>query len=226
VKVYGVAFLGSARTRRVAHAREVDLGMRAAMGGLALLCILLGIFPTLVIDVIDAVPQLLLGQTLPSATSQGWLWLTPISPQVASYAAPLVWLAMTVIGGLTFLLLRARAKNIRRGYPWDCGYGALNARMQYSGTAFSMPIQRIFAPVWDLKEDIEEKYQAGQPFRTESIRHQLQANDKSWSRLYEPIGRVVLIAARRIGLIQTGSIHTYLAYSFFTLLLLLWVVTW
>jgi formate hydrogenlyase subunit 3/multisubunit Na+/H+ antiporter MnhD subunit len=226
VKVYGVAFLGSARSRRVAHAREVDLGMRAAMGGLALLSILLGIFPTLVIEVIEAVPQLLLGQTLPSATIQGWLWLTPISPQVASYAAPLVLLAMAAIGGLTFLLLHARARNIRRGYPWDCGYGALNPRMQYTGTAFSMPIQRIFAPVWDLKEDIEEKHQAGQPLRTESIRHQLQANDKSWSRLYEPIGRLVLIAARRIGLIQTGSIHTYLAYSFFTLLLLLWVVTW
>jgi len=35
----------------------------------------------------------------------------------------------------------------------------------------------------------------------------------------------VLMAARRIGMIQTGSIHTYLAYSFFTLILLLWVVT-
>jgi hypothetical protein len=97
--------------------------------------------------------------------------------------------------------------------------------MQYTGTAFSMPIQRIFAPVWDIKEDIEETRNAAQPLRTEGIRHQLQTQDKSWSRLYEPIGSLVLNAARRVSRIQTGSIHTYLAYSFFTLILLLWVVT-
>ena len=57
------------------------------------------------------------------------------------------------------------------------------------------------------------------------MRHQLQVQDKSWARLYEPIGHLVLAAARRIGRLQTGSIHTYLAYSFFTLILLLWVVT-
>ena len=226
VKVYGVAFLGQPRSRRVAHAHEVDIGMRAAMGILALLCVLFGIFPTTVIGVLDAVPQLLIGQGPRSITAEGWLWLTPVSPRVASYSAPLVFAAIVVIGALTFLFLHARRKDIRRGYPWDCGFGSLNTRMQYTGTAFSMPIQRIFAPVWDLKEDIDETRDPKQPLTTLAIRHQLAASDKSWSRAYEPIGRLVLAAARRIGLIQTGSIHTYLGYSFFTLLLLLWVVTW
>ena len=226
VKVYGVAFLGQPRSRHAAHAHEVDIGMRAAMGILALLCVLFGIFPTTVIGVLDAVPQLLIGKGPPSMTAQGWLWLTPVSPQVASYSAPLVFAAIVIIGVLTFLFLHARRKDIRRGYPWDCGFGSLNARMQYTGTAFSMPIQRIFAPVWDLKEDIDETRDPKQPLTTLAIRHQLAASDKSWSRAYEPIGRLVLAAARRIGLIQTGSIHTYLGYSFFTLLLLLWVVTW
>ena len=226
VKVYGVAFLGVARSRHAAHAHEVDIGMRAAMGILALLCVLFGIFPTTVIGVLDAVPQMLIGHGPPSLTTQGWLWLTPISPRVASYAAPLVFVAIIVIGALTFLFLHARRRQMHRGYPWDCGFGNLNSRMQYTGTAFSMPIQRIFAPVWDLKEDIEETRNPKQPLRTETIRHQLQANDRSWSRVYEPIGRLVLAAARRIGYLQTGSIHTYLGYSFFTLLLLLWVVTW
>ena len=199
--------------------------MRAAMGILALLCVLFGIFPTTVIGVLDAVPQMLIGHGPPSLTTQGWLWLTPVSPRVASYSAPLVFAAIIIIGALTFLFLHARRRQMRRGYPWDCGFGNLNSRMQYTGTAFSMPIQRIFAPVWDLKEDIEETRDPNQPLRTEAIRHQLQANDRSWSRVYEPIGRLVLAAARRVGYIQTGSIHTYLGYSFFTLLLLLWLVT-
>ena len=226
VKVYGVAFLGAARERRVAHAREVDLGMRAAMGALALLCLLFGVFPNTVIGALDAVPQMLLHTAPRNLTTHGWLWLTPISPRVASYSAPLVFIGIVGIGLLTYWFLHVRRKDTRRGYPWDCGFGNLNARMQYTGTAFSMPIQRVFAPVWDIKEDIDETRDPKQPLLVQGIRHSLQAGDRSWPRLYEPIGRWVLAAARRVGLIQTGSVHTYLAYSFFTLLLLLWVVTW
>jgi hypothetical protein len=168
---------------------------------------------------------MLLGAGPPSATAQGWLWLTPITPKVASFSPPLVLVGILIFAFISYLLLRKRKVDIRRGHAWDCGFGSLNSRMQYTGTAFSMPIQRIFAPVWDLKEEIEETKNAAQPLHTEGMRHQLQALDRSWSRLYEPIGHLVLVAARRIGMIQTGSIHTYLAYSFFTLILLLWVVT-
>jgi hydrogenase-4 component B len=225
VKVFGVAFLGQPRSRRVGHAREVDIGMRLAMGLLALLCVVFGMFPSLVIDAIDAVPQLLIGQGPPSATTQGWLWLTPISPTVASYSAPLVMVGVILAGCFTFLFLHTKKTKTRSAYPWDCGFGSLNSRMQYTGTSFSMPIQRVFKPVWDIEEQVDETRNATQPLRTETLRHQLQAKDKSWSRVYEPIAALVLAAARRIGLIQTGSLHRYLAYSFFTLLLLLWVVT-
>ena len=88
-----------------------------------------------------------------------------------------------------------------------------------------MPIRRVFSPVWDINEQIEETHHAALPQRTETIKHQLHVQDRSWSRLYEPIGSLVIAVARRVSRIQTGSIHTYLAYSFFTLLLLLWVVT-
>jgi len=225
VKVYGVSFLGTARGRKVAHAREVDVGMRAGMALLAVLCVILGIFPSVVIGAIAAIPQMLLGLSPPSATAHGWLWLTPISPRVASYSAPLVVAGVFLFALVSYALLRFNPVKQRRGYPWDCGFGALNSRMQYTATAFSMPIRRVFSPVWDISEQIEETHNAAQPQRTETIKHQLHVQDKSWSRLYEPIGSLVIEAARRVSRIQTGSIHTYLAYSFFTLLLLLWVVT-
>jgi formate hydrogenlyase subunit 3/multisubunit Na+/H+ antiporter MnhD subunit len=224
VKVYGVAFLGVSRSRRVGHAREVAVGMRAAMGLLAALCVLFGVFPTVVIEALAGIPHLLLATVPPSATAHGWLWLTPISPKVASYSAPLVLAiaALTVLAGYT--LLRRWAKREQRGYPWDCGFGALNSRMQYTSTAFSMPFQRIFRGVWDLNEQISEQHHAVQPRLTSAIRHTLQMQDRLWAWLYEPVAHWVLAAARRIGRIQTGSIHTYLAYSFVTLLLLLWAV--
>ena len=51
------------------------------------------------------------------------------------------------------------------------------------------------------------------------------SQDWSWLKGYVPIGRLVLAAARRIGFIQTGNIHTYLKYSFVTLLFFLWIVS-
>jgi NADH:ubiquinone oxidoreductase subunit 5 (subunit L)/multisubunit Na+/H+ antiporter MnhA subunit len=208
VKVYGVSFLGTARGRKVAHAREVDVGMRAGMALLAVLCVILGIFPSVVIGAIAAIPQMLLGLSPPSATAHGWLWLTPISPRVASYSAPLVVAGVFLFALVSYALLRFNPVKQRRGYPWDCGFGALNSRMQYTATAFSMPIRRVFSPVWDISEQIEETHNAAQPQRTETIKHQLHVQDKSWSRLYEPIGSLVIEAARRVSRIQTGSIHT------------------
>jgi hypothetical protein len=58
-----------------------------------------------------------------------------------------------------------------------------------------------------------------------SIHHDIHVQDWSWIKCYVPIGHLVLAAARRIGFIQTGNIHTYLKYSFVTLLIFLWIVS-
>ncbi len=223
VKVYGVAFLGQARTRRVAHAREVGLGMQAAMAMLALLCLALGVVPTAVIRLLEPVTQDLLRLRPAAATVRGWLWLTPVSPRVASYSAPLVVAAMVLTLLAGYLLMHWRRPGVRRVPPWDCGFGGLTTRMQYTSTAFTQPVRRVFAPVWHTDERIEKHEVA--PARIAGLRYQLHIGDWSWTALYEPIGRAVLAAARRVGRIQAGNIRLYLAYSFFTLLLLLWLIS-
>jgi formate hydrogenlyase subunit 3/multisubunit Na+/H+ antiporter MnhD subunit len=225
VKAYGVAFLGRPRSRHVTHAHEVSPGMLAAMGLLAGLCLLLGVLPTTVIEALGPVTQLLVGQTLPSATARGWLWLTPIAPEVASYSAPFVVLGIAFVFGVGYFLLKRRAKPTRQAHAWDCGFGPLNARMQYTSSAFSQPIRRVFAPAWKIEEPLEVRRESGPLGRALSLRHQLHVHDWSWLKGYLPIGRLVLGAARRIGHIQTGSIHTYLLYSFVTLLVFLWIIS-
>ncbi len=227
VKTFGVAFLGVARSRHARQAHEVARSMQVGMGLLAALCLLFGIFPTTTIGVIDAIPELLFNKGLPSASAEGWLWLTPIAPEVSSYSAPLVLIGIALAWGLGYALLHPRRREhpVRRSAPWDCGFGPVNPRMQYTSTAFSMPIRRIFKPVWDVQEPVEETRDAKQPLLLTGIRHQMQIGDRSWPVLYEPIAHWVLVAARKIGGIQTGSIRTYLAYSFFTLLVLLWLIT-
>jgi formate hydrogenlyase subunit 3/multisubunit Na+/H+ antiporter MnhD subunit len=225
VKVYGVAFLGKARERRVAHAREVPAGMLIGMGLLAVLCLVLGIVPTTVIGVLKVVPHLLIGEIPTQMTTHGWLWLTPVSADVASYSAPLVLAAIAITFLAGWLLLRRNANPVRRSAPWDCGFGPLNTRMQYTSTAFSQPIRRVFGGVWKVQEQIDVTRAPAPATLVTAIRHQLHIGDWSWSKLYEPIGRLVLDGARRIGHLHSGSIRTYLMYSFATLLLLLWIVT-
>ncbi len=227
VKVYGVGFLGQVRSRHAAHARETPhFGVLAGPAFLATLCVLLGVFPGVVIAALGHVSHELLGKTLASAYANGWLWLTPVSQSVASYSAPIVFLACAAAGWISYRLLTSpKAVPAVRVPRWDCGFGGLTARMQYTSSAFSQPLRRVFHPLFDLRERTATKprgHALGTPARLD---FRLEVEDRSWRHLYEPLARWIEAAARQIGGIQTGNIRTYIAYSFFTLLALLAVVS-
>jgi len=218
IKAYGVAFLGRARSRPVRRAREVTFGMRAGQAWLALLCLLLGVLPTPLIAIIDAVPRQLFGTGLDQATAHGWLWLTPVEQATASYSPPLVLIALLVVGLSTALVVRRLARGeVRRADPWDCGFSPPDARMQYTGTAFAQPFLRVFRPLFRVDEALDE----GEG----THRYRIQVTDRSWALLYLPVADALQKAARRITWLQSGSIRAYLGWSLATLLLLLWVIS-
>jgi formate hydrogenlyase subunit 3/multisubunit Na+/H+ antiporter MnhD subunit len=227
VKVYGVAFLGLPRSHHIAHAREVQ--HRGMLGGpllLAVCCGLIGVLPTSLINSLGHLTRQLTGFVLPNVSALGWLWLTPVAPKVASYAPSLVLLAVVAVGGLCYYLLyRRTGLEPRRAEPWDCGFGGLTSAMQYTSGSFSMPIRRIFQSVFEIRENIEEQQEGPANTRIVALHYQFHVLDRAWLVLYEPAGRLVLRLARGIGRLQTGSIRTYLGYSFFTLIFLLWVIS-
>ncbi|MGR9100737.1 MAG: hydrogenase 4 subunit B, partial [Gammaproteobacteria bacterium] len=228
VKVFGVVFLGLPRSRHAAHAHETpSIGMLAGPGFLAFLCLLLGVLPAPVTNMLEGVSIQLTGQSLPSAHASGWLWLTPVSPDTASYAAPFVLLAILAVWAVCFQILhpRGRESSIRRAEPWDCGFGGLNSRMQYSSTAFAMPIRRIFQQSFDVSEEIKADTAAPQDIRVTAIRYQLHVADRFWRAFYEPVGTFVHWLSKQAARIQTGHIRTYLMYTFITLIFLLWVIS-
>jgi len=217
VKVYGVAFLGRARSRQVRRARQVPVSMRVGQGVLAALCLLLGVLPTSVVAVINRVPEQVLGQGLPEATAHGWLWLTPVSPQTASYGAPLVAVALAVAlaGGLW--LLGRGIRRVRRCDAWDCGFAPPSPGMQYTAAAFAQPIRRVFGLLFHVNEGTE-------PQPDGRLRYHLQVGDRAWDLFYRPAARAVERAARWVTYLQSGSVRIYLGWSLATLVLLLWVV--
>jgi len=227
VKVYGVAFLGLPRSRHAANAHEAGhRGMLAGPGLLAALCVLLGIFPTPVIQGLNVVTGQLVGDSLPGVSALGWLWVTPVAPEVASYSPSLVLLAILLTGWICYQLLYKRSGLVARpAEPWDCGFGGLDARMQYGSTAFSMPFRRVFAPVFVLDETISEETTGPDALQTTRLHYRLRVADKAWGWLYEPVAQAVAWLSRGAARLQTGNIRTYLAYSFFTLLVLLWGIS-
>lgn len=219
VKVYGVAFLGRARSRHVRRARAAPLGMRAGQGVLAALCLLLGVFPTTVIDIINVVPQQILGAGLPQATAQGWLWLTPISSDTASYSAPLlIFLLALVAAVVAWTLRRGTARRVRRCDAWDCGFVVPTAHMQYTATAFAQPIRRVFGLLFHIEEAVDQREGGDE-------RHHLSVGDRAWGLFYLPVAAVVESAARRVVRLQSGNIRVYLGWTLSTLLVLLWIIS-
>jgi hydrogenase-4 component B len=217
VRVYGIAFLGQARTRHVRRAHPVPRSMRHAQGLLAGLCLLLGILPTGFLGLIEEVPRQLLGTGLPHASAQGWLWLTPVSPQVASYSAPLVALVLAALTGVVLWVVhRGSVRRVRRRDAWDCGFGRPSARMQYTAAAFAQPIRRVFGPLFRIDESVVQR-EDGQS------RYRLQVSDRAWGWLYLPVGRAVEEAARRVVRLQSGNVRVYLGWTLATLLVLLWI---
>ncbi len=222
VKAFGVTFLGHWRGRQQPKVHRANWQMRTGMGMAAAACLLLGVLPTLVIDWLDTVPQQLVGSRIgTTAGAFGWMWLTPVAAERASYSGPLVFLVTLAVIVIAYLMLHVRSGTIRRVPLWDCGFEKVTPRMQYTSTAFAMPLRRIFGFFFHVRERVKLNPQA--PHRTVpvSMQYSLRVRDRIWGWLYKPLVEASFWLSRRVGRLQQGRIQAYLIYSFVTIIVLL-----
>jgi len=222
VKAYGVTFLGNWRGQHQVKINEVDWFMRIGMGMTAIACLCLGIFPTAMIRWMDIIAAGYVGGELSeSAGAFGWMWLTPISHERASYSGPIVLLGLVGVVALVYIFLHARRKTIHTGPLWDCGFEKVTPRMQYTAAAFSMPVRRIFGYYFRIRERKELKYLSGHKAFIKSIGYSLKTRDRFWGWLYKPVADASFWISRKTGKLQKGRIQVYLIYSFATIIILL-----
>ena len=220
VKFFGIIFLGQPREQKLHEAHDADGWERVGFGWLVAACILLGLFPVQLVQVLDNVTRGLMGQGIGSAVAaHGWLLLTPVALERASYAPLVFVLALLVFCLLTYLLVRHFYHGrFRRSAPWACGYPFQSARMQDTAEGFGQPIREIFGPFFRMTRELPSSFDQ-QP------RYQVTIEDPFWGLVYRPIAALTERIARLASLLQQGRIAVYLLYSFLTLLLLLLVVT-
>jgi hydrogenase-4 component B len=213
VKVFGMVFLGSARS---GHARDVHESPPTMLGPMAVLiacCFFIGLAPVLITPILDDAVRAWAPELRGSGVELATL-------------APLNWVGVMSVLLLAALLLGYLALRVRlqqgiraEGATWGCGYTAPTPRMQYSSSSFAQILVGFSA--WVLRPRTRKPKDL--PL--------FPGESKFQSEVHDPVLDEVLLPAFRVGawilswfrIIQQRSIQTYLLYIFIALIaLLLW----
>ena len=214
VKFYGIIFLGQSREPGLEKAHDAGNWERMGMSWLALVCVVLGLAPVTVIGQLDHVTQMLIGQVLGNS-SGGWLFLTPVDTERASYSPVLFLLAVLGVMLVTAMAVhRFYHGRLRRSPAWDCGFPEQTTRMQDTADGFGQPIRRIFEPFFKIERECPTAFDT-------HPQYQGRSEDRIWYGLYLPIKQLTETLSYWVSFLQHGRIHLYLSYTFVTLILLL-----
>jgi hydrogenase-4 component B len=217
VKFFGIVFLGQPREPGLAQAHDAGRLERLGLVWLALGCVLLGLFPTQVIDALGATTSQLIGSVPPRGASPWWM-LAPLPGREVSYS-PLVLLAVIVVvlATTSVVVRRVYRRAVRRAPAWDCGFVRVDARMQDTAEGFGQPIRHIFQAFFTMERELPSPFDR-------APRYRVVVGDRIWRLVYAPLGGRVQRMADSLAWLQQGRISAYLTYSFITLVTLLAVV--
>ncbi|MBI5384865.1 MAG: hydrogenase 4 subunit B [Verrucomicrobia bacterium] len=223
VKAFGITFLAQPRSAHAEHAHEVSLTMRLGMGLLAAVCVVLGLFPTQFVRLLDPLTQQIIGQQLSAQLSlANGLVLGSLTAKGGTVStlglASMALCLLPIPFGLWWVF--ARKTKVRRGPTWDCGQRGLTPRMEYTATGFSKPIRMVFKALFQPHREVQREYDFS-PYFAKNLRFESHVEEVFERRIYRPARILILRASRRIRTLQAGSVHAYLLYIFVTLLALL-----
>jgi formate hydrogenlyase subunit 3/multisubunit Na+/H+ antiporter MnhD subunit len=223
VRVYGIAFLGRPRSAEAAHAHDVPLSQQLAMGGLALLCVLGGLFGSQLAAGLSPVLQHLAGSSLPHVGSGPTVFsLIAFDPSRSIYDAPVIALFVAIASLTTLVVVhRLSERKTRRGPAWDCGFPDSSPTTQYSASSFAQPLRRVYGSVaFSARETVTMP----PPGDATPARFSVVVVDHIWRVLYVAPGRGVLLLAGWLNVLQFLSIRRYLVLMFSALVILLLIV--
>lgn len=202
VKLYGMVFLGEPRSARDITVERTDVSA-IGLGWLAFLCIAFGLVPSLLFARVAFVASTLSGSTV---FDPGPLPTLPVLVGV-----------LPLLGAFGALFI-ANQRGVRRVPTWTCG-SVVTPRSQYTATAFSKPIRRIFGFILFPEHQQINDIGTSRWFPVR-IRYRFTTRD-----VVEEAARNIAAAgqklARRSRIVQAGFLRVYLAYAVVAVLILL-----
>ncbi|HZX96230.1 MAG TPA: proton-conducting transporter membrane subunit, partial [Myxococcales bacterium] len=216
VKVFGIAFLGAARSPAARDAQESPPLMLAPMAVLALACAVLGVAPGLAAPALEHAAAAWAGQPL------GGLSLAGLAPLSWISAAAAALLAAAALATAAVLPACRRGRRRAPALPtWDCGYAAGSPRLQYTASSFAQLITSHFA--WVLRPRvhaprIEQLFPAPSHFDS-------HVEDLVLDGLLLPASRGAARVSARMRALPQGQLQRYILYILAVLVpLLVWAM--
>jgi hydrogenase-4 component B len=199
VKAYGAVFLGEPRTPHASHAHESGARMIAPMLMLAMLCALIGLFPILVLPLLDHVIATWPGFTGPALTRR--------VPYIAISVLSLSLLA-AIVGAGVFIYRQSIQRSRRTGVTWDCGYVQSSARIQYTASSFADSLVGLMR--WVLRPHVHAASPSGLfPKTSEFQSHVPEMVLDGW---LDPLWARIKSRLAGLRVLQQGRVQGYVLY--------------
>jgi hydrogenase-4 component B len=213
MKLFGIMFLGTARSEPAAQAREASPWMVLPTYVLAACCVVIGIFPTWVAPLIEAGVADWDPQAVGPATR-----LAVLAPLQSITNGAVVLIGFLIVSSL-LLAWRLRVGKFTLTNTWGCGYLAPTARMQYTGSSFGEILVKLFGWLIFPRTNAPQIRALFPP----TAKFQSNVPDAVLNSLVLPSFRFCSWIFSWFRLLQQGSIHAYLMYIFLiVVVLLLW----
>ncbi len=224
VKLFGISFLGKPRSESSLNAVEAPASMNVGMGILAAFCLVIGLFPMLFLNVIDRVVSDISGTTVTGELQGGFLiayYPVGISGNFIAPAEILIVSAIIILASAAVIRL-VGGKAAERTYgTWDCGFGELNPRMQYTATGFTKPLRIVLRILYRPGRSLEIE-EGDSSYFPASRKYSVWTEPIFEKYVYGPPLNAVKKLSLKVKLsVQTGSTHAYLVYIFIAVLALM-----
>jgi formate hydrogenlyase subunit 3/multisubunit Na+/H+ antiporter MnhD subunit len=208
-RMLGIVFAGEPRRPGAERIHEVAPAMLIAMGGTAFLCLLIGLFPQIVLPALTG-PMTILAPPGPGIAD---LPSMPFGPGW-SLAGSLLALGLVIAVGRRYFLQRPD----RTIQTWGCGFSRPAPAMSYSAGGFGQLLREGI-----YRACLRPTPAASRPasFFEPGRRFHLPLGDPVIDRCFTPLFTQIADLAGSWRRLQAGRMSIYLAYIFLTTLLLL-----
>ena len=220
VRVYGIVFLGRPRSIEAANAHETNKPQLAAMGMLAGLCVLGGLFSGIAVSAIQPLLMGLTGAVLPAAGSGPTVFsLVAFDAARSTYDAPIIAVFLLISGtAIAIAIHQFAGRGTRRAPAWDCGFPEPSPLTQYSASSFSQPLRRVYGTTAFGAVELVDMPVPGD---VRASKFGVRLKDYIWHYLYDAPAGFVFLLSERLNTLQFLTIRSYLMLMFSALITLL-----
>lgn len=224
VKAFGISFLGLPRSTEAQNSLEAPVTMLVGTGLLSFLCVLFGLFPQIILVLLDKVSvSIVKASVIPDLKGFSSFVYYPKGLETNKISPMLILAAGIIIAAMVFIVVKfmSRSTKERKYGTWDCGFKELNSRMQYTATGFSKPLRIVFRAIYRPSRELQPEGGTS-PYYPKTMRYVVRTQSVFEKYLYNPLTSLFTATTGKIKrAVQTGSVHAYLLYIFITIVGLL-----